>query len=348
MIRALVVDDSAVIRQVFSRELNKDPDIEVVGTAPDPYVARDMIAKLKPDVLTLDIEMPRMDGITFLRKLMRFHPLPTVIVSSLTTQGGELALQALAAGAVEVICKGKSAFAVDDKGSELVRALKRASSADLRKLLLTAPVANTTRSPLLTKTTHQVIAIGASTGGTTAIEGVLKSLPPNAPGIVIAQHMPEVFSASFASRLKRETALDVREARNGDTLVPGSVLIAPGNKHLLLRRSGARYHVETKDGPLVNGFRPSVDVLFRSVAKSAGRNAVGIILTGMGCDGAKGLLEMRQAGAQTLAQDEASCVVFGMPKVALELGAAERAVALRKIPDEILSLVAGAQSRKAG
>ena len=341
MIRVLVVDDSAVVRQIFSRELAKDPELQVVGTAPDPYVARDLIVERKPDVLTLDLEMPRMDGITFLRKLMHYHPMPVVVVSSLTPKGGELALEALAAGAVDVMCKPGSAFTVGDMTGQLLEKVKAAAQVDVARQRRAAsatpppPAAPTA----LSRTTNQVLAIGASTGGTVALEAILRAMPHDAPGILVTQHMPEMFTKYFADRLNQLARIQVKEGAEGDSVVPGVALIAPGNKHMLLRRSGARYCVSVRDGPRVNRHRPSVDVMFRSVAQTAGRNAIGVILTGMGGDGAQGLLEMRRAGARTLAQDEASCVVFGMPKVAIELGAAEKVIALEQMAPEILRAV---------
>jgi two-component system chemotaxis response regulator CheB len=348
MTRVLVVDDSAVVRQVFARELARDPELEVVGSAPDPFVARDLIVQRKPDVLTLDLEMPRMDGITFLRKLMHYYPLPVVVVSSLTPAGGELALEALAAGAVDVMCKPGAAFTVGDMTAQLVDKVKSAAHVDLkRRAAQLARGAGVAAAPppvaqALTRTTNQVLAIGASTGGTVALEAILRRMPPNAPGTVITQHMPEMFTKYFADRLNQVSKVEVREGADGDSVVPGVALIAPGDKHMLLRRSGARYCVSVRDGPRVNRHRPSVDVMFRSVAQCAGRNAVGVILTGMGGDGAQGLLEMRQAGARTLAQDEASCVVFGMPKVAIDLGAAEKVVPLDGMASEILRTVESA------
>jgi two-component system, chemotaxis family, protein-glutamate methylesterase/glutaminase len=342
MIRVLVVDDSAVVRQIFSRELARDPELEVVGTAPDPYVARDLIVRLRPDVLTLDLEMPRMDGTTFLRKLMHYYPLPVVVVSSLTPAGGELALEALTAGAVEVLCKPGASFTVGDMSGQLIQKVKAAAQVDVKaRAQQRPPAAGAAAAPpkALSRTTNQILAIGASTGGTVALEGILREMPPNAPGIVITQHMPEMFTKYFASRLDQVSEVEVREGVDGDSVVPGVALIAPGNKHMLLKRSGARYYVNVREGPRVNLHRPSVDVMFRSVAQAAGRNAVGVILTGMGGDGAQGLLEMRKAGARTLAQDEESCVVFGMPKVAIELGAVEEVVALHAMPVEILKAV---------
>lgn len=340
MTRVLVVDDSAVVRQIFSRELAKDPEIEVIGTAPDPFVARDMIVQTKPDVLTLDLEMPRMDGITFLRKLMHYYPLPVIVVSSLTPAGGELAVEALAVGAVDVMCKPGASFTVGDMAPLLVDKVKAAASVNVKAHLrregpaTSAPAAGPARG--LSRTTNQIVAIGASTGGTVALEQILKAMPHDAPGTVVTQHMPEMFTRYFADRLAQLCRVKVREAADGESVVPGVVLIAPGDKHMLLKRSGARYYVDVRDGPRVNRHRPSVDVMFRSVAQSAGKNAVGVILTGMGGDGAQGLVEMRKAGARTLAQDEASCVVFGMPKVAIELGGAGKVVSLDDMASEIL------------
>jgi two-component system chemotaxis response regulator CheB len=339
MIRVLVVDDSAIVRKVLTDELSKFNDIEVVGTAMDPYVARDKIVKLKPDVITLDVEMPRMDGLSFLAKLMKHYPIPVVIVSSLTPKNSEAALRALELGAVEVISKPGSQYSTPDVAHYLVRALRAAASAKLSKRQTTTESSSVTVSPVQLsqlQTTHKILAIGASTGGTQAIETVLRMLPVTTPGTVIVQHMPEGFTATFAERLNRVCAMEVREARDGDSVVPGVALLAPGNHHILLMQSGARYAVRIKDGPLVHYQRPSVDVLFQSVARSAGRNAVGIILTGMGADGAKGLLAMRQAGAHTIAQDEHTCVVFGMPKEAIALGAAAEVVPLPKVADAAL------------
>ncbi|MCE5229370.1 chemotaxis response regulator protein-glutamate methylesterase [bacterium] len=335
--RVLIVDDSAVVRQIFARELARDPAIEVVGTAVDPFVARDMIVALKPDVVTLDIEMPRMDGITFLRKLMRYYPLPVIIVSSLTARGGELALEAMEAGAVDVMCKPGSSYTVGDMSVELSDKIKAA--ARVKVVARNAPVKPALAPRLsMTRTTHKVVAIGASTGGTQALQQVLSAMPANAPGIVIVQHMPEHFTRSFAERLNQLSAIEVKEAADGDTVTPGRALIAPGNYHMLLRRSGAVYQVQIKEGPLVSRHRPSVDVLFRSVAQYAGRNAVGVIMTGMGGDGAAGMKDMHDAGAETIAQDEASCVVFGMPKEAIKTGGVDIVAPLDQIPQKILDL----------
>jgi two-component system chemotaxis response regulator CheB len=338
-IRVLVVDDSAVVREVFSRELARDPGIEVVGAVPDPYVARDEIVRLEPDVVTLDVEMPRMDGLTFLRKLMRYHPMPVIIVSSLTQKGGGLALEALESGAVDVMCKPGSAYSVGDMSIELREKVKAAAGARLR-IPSASPGASAPARLSLSKTTHVVVAIGASTGGCQALQSVLSAMPANAPGIVVVQHMPEHFTRSFAERLNGLCAMEVKEAEDGDRVSPGRVLIAPGNRHMLLTRSGAVYQVTVKDGPLVSRHRPSVDVLFKSVARFAGSNAVGAILTGMGGDGAAGLKEMRTAGAATIAQDEASCVVFGMPKEAIKLEAAAHVVPLDGIAGKLLELAA--------
>lgn len=336
MIRVLVVDDSAVVRQIFSRELARDPELEVVGAAPDPYVARDLIVQRKPDVITLDVEMPRMDGLTFLRKLMHFHPMPVVVVSSLTPAGGAVALEALAAGAVEVMCKPGSSFTVGDMTPLLAEKIRSAAHANVRRAPSPHPPVEPGEPRALSRTTNQILAIGASTGGTVALELMLKSFPANAPGTIVTQHMPELFTRYFAERLDAVTSLEVREAVDGDSIVPGLALIAPGDKHLMLRRSGARYYVQVRDGPRVNRHRPSVDVMFRSVAQAAGRNAIGAILTGMGNDGAQGLLAMKEAGARTFAQDEASCVVFGMPKVAIELGAVDEVRPLALMAGELL------------
>jgi two-component system chemotaxis response regulator CheB len=342
-VKVLVVDDSAIVRKVLSEELSRERGIEVVGTAPDPYVARDKIVMLKPDVITLDIEMPRMDGLTFLKKLMRHYPLPVIIVSSLTKKGGKLAMEALSLGAVEVISKPSEAYSVGDMSVQLADKIRAVARVDVRRKIETAETETPTTaeiSPLaLSATTNKIIAIGASTGGTEAIKTVLSSMPPNSPGIVVVQHMPAKFTTSFAERLDSLCALNVKEAEDGDSVVNGRALIAPGNYHMLLRRSGARYYVQVKTGPMVHHQRPAADVLFKSVADYVGPNAIGIILTGMGADGAAGLLKMRQAGARTIAQDEQSCVVFGMPKEAIKLGAAEKVVSLQHITKTSLEML---------
>lgn len=325
-IRVLIVDDSAVVRQVFSAHLSQEADMDVVGTAPDPYVARDKIVSLKPDVLVLDVEMPRMDGISFLRKLMHYYPMPVIVVSSLTPKGGVVALEAIDAGAVDVMCKPGESYSVKDMSVELaekIRAASRVSRTLMKRNVQARADEDVDRLRLsMTQTTNKVVAIGASTGGTQAIQHVLQMLPHNAPGIVVVQHMPEHFTSSFADRLNTMCAMEVREACDGDSVRPGLVLIAPGNHHMVLRRSGARYRVEVCGGPRVCRQRPSVEVLFKSVAKYAGANSVGVILTGMGSDGAQGLRSIRNAGGFTVAQDEASCIVFGMPKEAVACGGA--------------------------
>ncbi|MGH7507051.1 MAG: protein-glutamate methylesterase/protein-glutamine glutaminase [Longimicrobiales bacterium] len=346
MIRVLVVDDSALVRKVLSEELSRHEGIEVVGTAIDPYVARDRIIALRPDVLTLDVEMPRMDGLSFLAKLMKHYPMPVVVVSSLTPANSEAALRALELGAVDVIPKPGSAFTTPDVGRTLVRAIRAAANAKIRardpeEQLPDTPGTPARRALLKLATTHKVIAIGASTGGTRAIEAVLRSFPRDAPGTVIVQHMPAPFTGPFAERLNQQCDVEVREARDNDVVVPGVVLIAPGNRHMVLQSSGARYHVRLKDGPPVLHQRPAVDVLFHSVAKSAGRNAVGVLLTGMGADGARGLLAMKESGAQTIAEAEETCVVFGMPREAIRLKAAGDVVPLPLIAERMLALLAG-------
>ncbi len=344
MIKVLVVDDSALVRKLLTEELSRYDDITVVGTAVDPYVAREKIIALKPDVITLDVEMPRMDGLSFLVKLMKHYPVPVIIVSSLTPTNSDAAIRALSLGAVDVIGKPGSAMSVPDISRQLVQSIRAASRAKLQKRVepsTSGPVVSRHATALAgLAMTHKVIALGASTGGTQALEAVLTKLPPAMPGIVICQHMPEKFTASFAQRLNSCCALDVREAKDGDAVVPGVALVAPGNFHMMLTMSGAQYQVRVKDGPRVHHQRPAVDVLFASVAKYAGRNAVGAIFTGMGADGAKGLLQMRDAGAHTIAQDEASCVVFGMPREAIKLGAAAEVLPLDEIAEALQAAVA--------
>lgn len=341
-IRVLIVDDSAIVRKIFSEELSKYPDIEVVGVAPDPFVARDKIVSLKPDVITLDIEMPRMDGLTFLKKLMKYYPLPTIIVSSLTPKGGKLTLEAMDIGAIDVIAKAGSSYSVGDMSVQLAEKIRAASKVKMVKREITDKDEGTAEAePIraLSQTSNKVIAIGASTGGTEALKKVLTKMPPNSPGIVIVQHMPANFTTAFSARLNDLCQIAVKEAQNNDSVTPGTALLAPGNFHMILRRSGARYYVEVKTGPMVHHQRPAVDILFRSTANYAGANAIGVILTGMGTDGAEGLLEMKKAGASTIAQDEKSCVVFGMPKEAIKLGAADKIVALDSIASEIIKMV---------
>ena len=338
-IKVLVVDDSAVVRKVFTEVLSHEQGIDIIGTAPDPFVARDKIVRLNPDVITLDLEMPRMDGLTLLKKLMRYHPMPVIIVSSLTPSGGKLALEAIESGAVEVLSKPGSSFSVGEMRQQLADKIRAAA----RVTVSQKTAANTTIGAVsvggsaLQETTNKVIAMAASTGGTEALRSILVNLPPTIPGVVVVQHMPPNFTKAFAERLNQQCRLDVSEAQNGDSVVSGRVLIAAGNGHLLLKRSGARYYVSVKDGPMVNHQRPSADVLFKSTAENAAANALGIILTGMGADGARGLLQMKEAGAITIAQDEKSCVIYGMPKEAVKRGAAGKVLALNRIPREIVS-----------
>ena len=342
MIKVLVVDDSAVVRQILSQELNKAGDIEVVATASDPFIARDKILKYNPNVMTLDVEMPRMDGLTFLRKIMQHHPLPTIIVSSLTPKGSTMAIEALDAGAVDVIAKPGESYTVNDVSTVLIDQIRAASKINFKKVRrIRGEISSIPPQRLsLTKTTNKIIAIGASTGGTVAIEHILLQLPKTAPGTIIVQHMPEKFTRSFAERLNELCEVDVKEAVQGDPIVPGKVLIAPGNFHMVVKRIGAQYFVEIKDGPQVFHQRPSVEVLFNSVAQYVGANAVGIILSGMGVDGASGLLNIRQAGAPTIAQDEQTSVVWGMPGEAVKIGAAETVLPLSSIAQEAMRLVA--------
>jgi len=355
-IKVLIVDDSAVVRQSLSSILEKDPEIEVMGVAADPYFAANKIAHEVPDVITLDIEMPRMDGLTFLRKIMTQHPIPVVIISSLTTQGTETGIKALEYGAVEIITKPKLSTKefIEESSIRICDAVKAAANAKLKrkknikkvsapmevqpKLSADAVISKGNLKHSMLKTTEKVVVIGASTGGTEALRVFLESLPADSPGIVIVQHMPEQFTRSFAERLNELCKVTVKEAENNDSVIRGRALIAPGNHHLILKRSGARYYVEINDGPLVNRHRPSVDVLFRSTAKYAGKNTVAVIMTGMGDDGARGLLELKEAGANTIAQDEKTCIVFGMPKEAIKLGAADEILPLDKIANRVLKL----------
>lgn len=351
-IRVLIIDDSALVRQMLTEMLASSPGIDVVGAAPDPYVARQKIKSLNPDVLTLDVEMPRMDGITFLRNLMRLRPMPVVMVSSLTEKGAEITLNALELGAVDVVTKPKVDLAqgLREYREELIAKVKMAARANVRpktdlsprhvppKLSSDAVIMHQNFNKHF-RTTEQIIAIGASTGGTEAIKEVLVAMPPDAPGIVITQHIPEAFSASFAKRMDTLSAMTVREARDGEQILPGHAYIAPGHSHLLVNRDGARYVCKLNNGSPVNRHRPSVDVLFRSVAQRAGPNALGAILTGMGADGAQGLLEMKQAGAQTMAQDEATSVVWGMPGEAVKMGSADFVLPLDRIAAKLLELV---------
>jgi len=337
LIRVLVVDDSALVRKILTEELSKYKDITVIGGAIDPYVARDKIVQLKPDVITLDLEMPRMDGLSFLAKLMKYHPLPVVVVSSLTPQNSQNAIRALELGAVEVICKPGSSLSTKDLSRQLGTAIRAAAKAKILKASA-SEFENNDKSRILNvpfKTTHKVIVIGASTGGTIAIEALLKEMPLNTPGMAIVQHMPEHFTATFAQRLNSICRIEVKEAADGDAIMPGLALIAPGGRHMLLERSGAFYQVRIKNGPMVHHQRPSVDVLFHSVAKQAGENAIGIILTGMGVDGAEGLLAMKERGAFTIAQDESSSVIYGMPGEACRIGAVSKELPLTDIAETL-------------
>ncbi|BBI99726.1 chemotaxis response regulator protein-glutamate methylesterase [Ferrigenium kumadai] len=353
-IRVLIVDDSAVVRQVLTAMLSEDTDIEVVGVASDPLFAMEKMAKLWPDVIVMDVEMPRMDGITFLRKIMTEHPTPVVICSTLTEKGAETTMQALSAGAVSIVTKPKVGLKsyLQDASDNLIHTVKAAARANVKRLgdpakalqvapKLTADAILPASTSAMAQTTEAVVAIGTSTGGTQALEAVLTKLPRVSPGIVIVQHMPEKFTEAFANRLNGICQIEVREARTGDRVMPGLALIAPGGRHMMLKRSGAYYHVDVVDGPLVNRHRPSVDVLFRSAAKCAGSNALGIIMTGMGDDGARGLKEMRDAGARTIAQNEETCVVYGMPKEAVKLDAVDRIMPLGDIPHAIRTATAG-------
>lgn len=349
-IRVLIVDDSAVVRQTLTSILQSDPKIEVMDTASDPFYAAKIIQNEVPDVITLDIEMPRMDGLTFLRKIMRQHPIPVVIISSLTAEGTQTALRALDYGAVEIITKpqlGTKEFLEESKirlcdvvkaASKAKMKIKSIPSIEVSPKLSADAVLSKTYSHSMIKTTEIVVAVGASTGGTEALTVFLQSLPSDCPGIVIVQHMPELFTKTFSNRLNEICRINVKEAENNDTILRGHALIAPGNKHMLVKRSGARYYVEVVEGPLVNRHRPSVDVLFRSTAQYAGSNSVGIIMTGMGDDGARGMLEMKEAGALTIAQDEKSCVVFGMPKEAIKLNAVDKIMPLDKIAPFVISI----------
>jgi two-component system, chemotaxis family, protein-glutamate methylesterase/glutaminase len=350
-IRVLIVDDSAVVRQTMAEILGSDPQIEVMATAADPYIAVERIKQEVPDVITLDVEMPRMDGITFLEKLMAQHPIPVVICSTLTEHGSQTALAALEKGAVEIITKpklGTKQF-IEESRIRLCDAVKSAAQVRLGKARPEPSTAHSVTTKLtadamlaksssraMIQTTEHIVAVGASTGGTEALRVFLEGMPLDAPGMVIVQHMPEKFTASFAQRLDELCAVTVKEAADGDSVLRGQALIAPGNRHMLLKRSGARYFVEVRDGPLVSRHRPSVDVLFRSTARYAGKNAIGVIMTGMGDDGARGMLEMREAGAVNLAQDEASCVVFGMPAEAMKLGGVNHSYPLGQLAREVV------------
>lgn len=353
-IRVLVVDDSALVRQALIEILTSDPDIEVMAAASDPYHAASHMAEEIPDVITLDIEMPRMDGLTFLRKIMAQHPLPVIICSTLTEAGSETMLRALEYGAVDIITKpklGAKQF-LDESRIRICDAVKGAAKAKMRMRIPAPPIQVQPKlsadavlpgptGKAMFSTTEKVVLVGASTGGTEALRVFLEALPSDCPGVAIVQHMPENFTAAFSKRLDSICRVTVKEAKDNDTMLRGQALIAPGNKHMLLKRSGARYYVEVKDGPLVRRHRPSVDVLFRSGARYAGKNAVGVIMTGMGDDGAEGMREMKDTGAYTIAQDEASCVVFGMPQEAIKLGGVDKILPLDDIAREVLRACGG-------
>jgi two-component system chemotaxis response regulator CheB len=362
-IRVLIVDDSALVRRLMTEILEADAEIEVIGAATDPFAARERIKQLNPDVITLDVEMPRMDGITFLENLMRLRPMPVVMVSSLTEHGADVTLRALELGAVDFVAKPKIDVAgtLSQYADEITAKVKMAararvnprSSAPSRPMQTVVPkfsadavlpAGTSTRGAVL-RTTEKVIAIGASTGGTEALRELVSALPPHAPAIVISQHIPAAFSGPFAERLNRASAMSVCEAQNGQYILPGHVYVAPGDRHLIVERDGARYRCKLSEGPHVNRHRPSVDVMFRSVAQNLGPNAIGVILTGMGDDGARGLKEMRDAGAQTIAQDEQTSVVWGMPGSAVKMGAAEQVLPLQQIPGQLLELVMRAERK---
>ena len=349
-IQVLIVDDSAVVRRTLTDILCSDPEILVLAAAADPFIAAERMKEVTPDVITLDVEMPRMDGLTFLKKIMTQHPIPVVMCSSLTGKGSETAMRAMEYGAVDIIAKprlGTKQF-LEEARIRICDTVKAAAQARVQrfsprtieaapKLTADAMLARP-GSRAMIRTTEKIVVVGASTGGTEALRIFLQALPADAPGIVIVQHMPENFTAAFSRRLNDLCRVTVKEAENNDTVVRGRALIGPGNRHLLLKRSGARYYVEIKEGPLVSRHRPSVDVLFRSAARYAGKNGIGVIMTGMGDDGARGMLELREAGAVTMAQDEASCVIFGMPKEAIRLGGVEKVLPLEKIAGQILAL----------
>ncbi|MFO0735338.1 MAG: chemotaxis response regulator protein-glutamate methylesterase [Labilithrix sp.] len=336
-IRILIVDDSALVRRLLTQQLASVPDFEVVGCATDPYAARDRILELQPDVITLDIEMPRMDGLEFLERVMRYHPLPVVIVSSLAPEGSDAAFRALELGAIEIVAKPRNQYSAPDVRDGLIRAIRAAGQAKVAPRARPAAGARpVVRGVSALKTTDRVVAIGASTGGTVALERVILGLPAAIPGIVIVQHMPLGMTAPFSRRLQSLTKLTVREARDGDVIAPGLVLVAPAGHHAVVHRSGAQLVVRLKDGPRVHHQRPAVDILFKSVAAAAGQNAIGVLLTGMGADGAEGLLAMKDAGAETIGESEESCVVYGMPRAAAELGAVKRVVALDEVANTIV------------
>ena len=343
-IRVLICDDSAMVRKILTTELSKDRDIEIIGAVTDPYMARDRIVEDKPDVLLLDVEMPRMDGVTFLQKLMKHYPIRVIIVSSLAESGSEVAMKAMEYGALEVMCKPGSMYSVGDMTEQLIdkiKAVMQVPEYRVKALSEKAAVA-VKKSPVMSsmiRTTNKVIVIGASTGGTEALREVLQRLPVNIPPVMIVQHMPQYFTKTFAERLDSMCQIKVKEADDMEILSPGKALIAPGNKHMEVMRSGAVYYAKLRDGPLVFHQRPAVENLFLSAAKFVGKNAVGVIMTGMGKDGAGGMLEMKKEGAFTMAQDEKSCVVFGMPKEAIELGAATQIVPLNRIPETIIEAI---------
>ncbi len=334
MIKVLIVDDSAIVRSVLTREITAAGDMEVVGTAPDPFVAREMIARCRPDVITLDLEMPRMDGITFLKKLMEHFPVPVIIVSSLAPKNSEMALIAIECGAVDVVAKPGIAYSIDQVVPDLLAKIRAAALISVDKLR--KQLSTRTSRGSLTVTTNKIIAIGASTGGTRALELILPTLPRTCPGVLITQHMPAGFTKSFADRLNTLCDVDVKEAEAGDAVLPGRILVAPGNYHMVLKRDGARYVVEIISGEQVHHQRPSVEVLFHSVARHAGKNSIGILLTGMGADGAVGLKAMRDAGAITVAQDKESSIVWGMPGEAVKIDAAQFVLPLMEIFPKIL------------